>query len=329
MVYNALIKMYLYQGLNDKARELIKEAKDRFPESPNFNLLMVASYIQENKFELALSELDRGIEIDPLWPQIWSQRGYVFYFMEDFEAAEKEFRKLTNWEEPGVRAKGRWDIINLYLIQGRFEDALSQIRLAIEEQEVFDPGIFFLNIIRTYLMMGKDEEALGICEIEGWSDFFNTISKGLIYARMKAWGKVDDAVIQVEQILQDEELDYREAWRRHYVYLLGKIEFEKGNFRRAIEHFEQAKSTIPALHYVDYWLGVAFFVEPLAMAYYHAGDLDAARVEFESILSMTEGRLYYGDVYAKAFYMLGKIHEQQGSTAKAIEHYEKFLDLWI
>jgi len=26
--------------------------------------------------------------------------------------------------------------------------------------------------------------------------------------------------------------------------------------------------------------------------------------------------------------MLGKIHEQQGDTAKAIEHYEKFLSLW-
>jgi cytochrome c-type biogenesis protein CcmH/NrfG len=26
--------------------------------------------------------------------------------------------------------------------------------------------------------------------------------------------------------------------------------------------------------------------------------------------------------------MLGKIHEEQGETAKAIELYEKFLDLW-
>ncbi len=26
--------------------------------------------------------------------------------------------------------------------------------------------------------------------------------------------------------------------------------------------------------------------------------------------------------------MLGKIHEQQGDIAKAIEHYEKFVDLW-
>ena len=26
--------------------------------------------------------------------------------------------------------------------------------------------------------------------------------------------------------------------------------------------------------------------------------------------------------------MLGQIYEQQGDTAKAITHYEKFLDLW-
>ena len=26
--------------------------------------------------------------------------------------------------------------------------------------------------------------------------------------------------------------------------------------------------------------------------------------------------------------MLGKIYEQQGNKAKALEHYEKFLDLW-
>jgi cytochrome c-type biogenesis protein CcmH/NrfG len=26
--------------------------------------------------------------------------------------------------------------------------------------------------------------------------------------------------------------------------------------------------------------------------------------------------------------MLGKIYEEQGDTAKAIEHYEKFLTLW-
>lgn len=36
----------------------------------------------------------------------------------------------------------------------------------------------------------------------------------------------------------------------------------------------------------------------------------------------------HGDIYVKSFYMLGKIYEQQDNTALAIEHYQKFLDLW-
>ena len=42
----------------------------------------------------------------------------------------------------------------------------------------------------------------------------------------------------------------------------------------------------------------------------------------------TTGRIAFGDIRAKVFYMLGKIHEQHGNSAKDIEQYEKFLDLW-
>jgi len=59
-----------------------------------------------------------------------------------------------------------------------------------------------------------------------------------------------------------------------------------------------------------------------------AEDLEKARQEYERITTLTGGRIAHGYVSARSFYMLGKIHEQQGDTAKAIEHYEKFLDLW-
>ena len=70
------------------------------------------------------------------------------------------------------------------------------------------------------------------------------------------------------------------------------------------------------------------FIEPLAKAYYLSGDLEKTRREYEKIISLTKGRLYYGDIFAESFYMLGKIYEQQGNKAQAIENYEKFLDLW-
>jgi tetratricopeptide (TPR) repeat protein len=64
------------------------------------------------------------------------------------------------------------------------------------------------------------------------------------------------------------------------------------------------------------------------LAYYKAGDLENARHEYERVVSLTTGRQSFGDLYAKSFYMLGKIYEQQDSRSKAIVNYEKFLDLW-
>jgi tetratricopeptide (TPR) repeat protein len=56
--------------------------------------------------------------------------------------------------------------------------------------------------------------------------------------------------------------------------------------------------------------------------------LEKALEEYDRITTLTTGRDRYGDIHAKSFYMLGKIYEEQGDTAKAIEHYERFLTLW-
>ena len=40
------------------------------------------------------------------------------------------------------------------------------------------------------------------------------------------------------------------------------------------------------------------------------------------------GKLFFRDIYAKSFYMLGKIYKQQRDKTKAIEHYEKLFSLW-
>jgi len=115
-------------------------------------------------------------------------------------------------------------------------------------------------------------------------------------------------------------------WIRFYQHLMGRIEFEKENFSKAIDYFKKSYSLVPAqCSWID---NHAWFVYPLGLAYFRSGDLDKALEEFKKIISLTTGRLWWGDLYAKGFYMLGKIYEQQGNTAKANEHYEKFLDLW-
>jgi hypothetical protein len=46
------------------------------------------------------------------------------------------------------------------------------------------------------------------------------------------------------------------------------------------------------------------------------------------LTALTIGKHHCGDLYAKAFHKLGRIHEQQGNLTQAAESYETFLDLW-
>jgi tetratricopeptide (TPR) repeat protein len=108
---------------------------------------------------------------------------------------------------------------------------------------------------------------------------------------------------------------------------MGKVMLKDEDFPEAVELFNQA---LTLLHFQFGWKrdDHALFIEPLALSYYKSGDLEKAIEEYERIISLTTGRFYYGDIYAKSFYMLGKIYKQQRDKTKAIEHYKKFLDLW-
>jgi tetratricopeptide (TPR) repeat protein len=114
--------------------------------------------------------------------------------------------------------------------------------------------------------------------------------------------------------------------KRTLLYLMGCIDLKRENFSQAIESFNKAISFLP-FQYSEYD-NHALFIDSLALAYHRSGNLEKALEEYEKITILTSGRKYYGDIYAKSYYMLGKIYEQQGNTAKAIEHYEIFLDLW-
>ncbi|UCC41406.1 MAG: hypothetical protein JSV96_08300, partial [Candidatus Aminicenantes bacterium] len=103
------------------------------------------------------------------------------------------------------------------------------------------------------------------------------------------------------------------------------------NYQSAISSLDKACTLLrPQLHESNYLpcFEHALFYDSLALAYYQAGDLEKAAEEYQKIQGLTSGRMYYGDIYARSFYVLGKINEEQGDAAKASERYEKFLDLW-
>jgi tetratricopeptide (TPR) repeat protein len=111
---------------------------------------------------------------------------------------------------------------------------------------------------------------------------------------------------------------------RIYDHLMGRIELEKKNYDKAIGHLKKAVDSLP---YGPLETD-ASYIDSLALAYFRAGDLARAQTEYERITALTTGRIDHGDVYAKSFYMLGRIFEQKADKVKAHENYGRFLDLW-
>jgi tetratricopeptide (TPR) repeat protein len=115
---------------------------------------------------------------------------------------------------------------------------------------------------------------------------------------------------------------------RIYHHLQGSIELEKKNYPLAIEYLKKAVSSLPAQSDGTMSLRHPIYIDALASAYLKSADLESAQKAYETFLSLTWPRLSCGDIYANSYYMLGKIAEQQGDRGRAVENYQKFLDLW-
>jgi tetratricopeptide (TPR) repeat protein len=142
--------------------------------------------------------------------------------------------------------------------------------------------------------------------------------KGITQADMKFFDQAKETADELKTLI---EKGVNKKELRNYEYILGLIEFGKKEYRKAADYFGKACGRLD-------FEGDAQFFSSLARSLYESGDLDKARQEYEKITLQTTGRLGHGDLYAKAFYMLGKIAEQQGDKARARENYRKFLDLW-
>jgi len=334
--YYNLALAYMFNGMYNRAKEVLESYVNNISDNALLHDLLTRIYLIQGKYDLALVEIGKAFSIGPVIYRYHRMKGDIYYFKGNLIKAEEIYIKLQDFERTTAKYSGRLRLGSLYLFQGRFDKAKNQLKQGIEMARKLGLKVrecqlhLFLGYM--HIRSGNPEEAFEefnkawIIAIEEdsiseqrWALYW----KGIACLEMSSWDKVQGLADELKEFI---EMGMNKKIIRLYYHLIGMIELGRENFSKAIENFKKA---MPLLNFqASTGDDHALFFDSLALAYYKIGDLEKAQDEYERIISLTTGRFEYGDIYAKSFYMLGKIYEQKAWKGKAIEHYEKFLSLW-
>jgi serine/threonine protein kinase/predicted Zn-dependent protease len=329
---------YACKGLYDRGRKVLENYLVKFPDNAVIHRYLIIIYICQGKYDLALIESDKAYSLDHSDYHVFWGKGIIFSLMGDIISAEKEFRKCLASKELLAPPLGKNGLGALYLLQGRFQEAKQQIKQGIELAAKRDLNQLksWLHSFLAYINLKSKNKNQALKEFDKALDSalkadmshlweFALNGKGLTYLEMNSMDKAKATAEELKTFIQE---GMNKKSLRFYYHLMGMIELNRKNSPGATEYFKKAISLLHSEYYSTKGRMHALFIEPLALTYFKSGDLEKAQKEFERITSLTFGRYNHGDIYARAFYTLGKIYQQKGWKGKAIESYNKFIDLW-
>ena len=325
-----------YQKAEDVCRSFLQDVED----NAGIRRMLSFSYLYRRRFDLALAEAERSYL---LRPGSREEIDNIMLLKGAIAEAEKAYQQIFEKD----RANGRACLYRIALIRGKYTEAINLMQRNLEEVKGgHNPQATiwaYRGLADALIKAGRHEEAYKVLELslklkaenresaaasglpylpsEQQSDLF---AKGKLQAEMKSFNEARRTAEELKSLIE-KGINKKEL--RYYEYILGLIEVGKKNYRQAADLFSKACGR---LDFESPWVGInyAIYFDGLARALYESGELDKAHQEYEKITLLTIGRLVDGDLYAKAFYMLGKIAEQQGDKASASQSYHKFLDLW-
>jgi tetratricopeptide (TPR) repeat protein/tRNA A-37 threonylcarbamoyl transferase component Bud32 len=342
--YTQLATSYRAIGELDKAKEVLDDCLENTGDSASIHLGMAPHYLQLGKYDTALSEVEKAISLDP--SDFWNIAGQarVYRYLGDLKKAENTYWQLLEFTEPGAGYVAANGGSSLSLIWGKFADAESMLNQGIARVQMFRvkwvESEWRDKLAYIHSQTSNHEEALKECE-EALENATQAKSESFDLQRtamhMKGLVQLANQSIAEAQITADGLKEFIEAGVhkksiRLYYHLMGRIELEKGNYSKAIDFLREALA-LTSFHRDEFQAALSegeneIFLESLALAFYRSGDLKKAQEQYENLIALTPGDMFYGDIYTRSFYMLGKIYEEKGDTIKATENYEKFLALW-
>jgi serine/threonine protein kinase/tetratricopeptide (TPR) repeat protein len=327
------------QGRYREAVELC-EANAKTPFNGAFFLRqLLLLYLCQGLYDRASAEIEKALAYAPDDFYILEREGHLHYLRGDLASARQIYEQLQQRGEATPDApnlRGRLWLAYLHLLQGEYrqaqEEILGGIELARKASRIYDELDYRLLLAYSELQHRQFSHAAEALKpaLELAQKTVQTgtqkLALHLLGLASLGAGQIEDAERIGQQLFQLVEKTSCPKHLRHYDHLMGRIALAEGRPEQAIHDFEQAIALLPSQRGMDD--EQAFYYDGLAAAYYQNGDWPKAIETYTGIIALTTGRLQWGDIYARSYYWLGKIHQRTGYSLEAVSYYERFLQLW-
>jgi serine/threonine protein kinase/predicted Zn-dependent protease len=338
----------------DQAVDFLKQLTVRQPDEAYLHFRLGWIYADHKRlYEQSVHEYSKAIEIDPEGePVFYDYLGASHLSLgrpEEAITAQKKYVALLPDD-----ANSHNDLGGAYLLTGDYEKASHEFDRALEMRPEFSHAI--KNIGDLHLALGKNREALRYYQkyhtqaigksqeaaghyyqakyhlINGQFDQAAEEARRVLDSEPKYWpvskveaywllglvaikqGNLDSAEVilhKQEDLLESLSTRYKEEFFHH---LKGRLYLAHLQFDSAIAAFEQALNLGPS--------DQPFFRQALADAYFESGRLDDAVAAYNKVLEFNPN-------YAYSHYMLGQAYQRKNLKREAIDHYGKFLEIWM
>jgi tetratricopeptide (TPR) repeat protein len=258
-------------------------------------------YMKKGFLNQASSQLEKALNIDPLYVKAHNNLGLVYDKKGLYDKAVAQYQEALR-----IDPKFIYPYINLGVIykeKGLLDEAVKEHKKALK----INPNIavIYNNLGEIYREKGMIDRAINECQKAlkidpNFASVFNNL--GILY---NSKGLLDEAITYYQRAL--------EVNPNHPIahYNLGTIYFNRGMIDTAIRKYEKAIKLAPDFAMAYYNLGIAYF---------RKGMIDQAIVALHKTLERLPN-------YSDAFQTLGLAYHKKGILNEAAINYKKALEL--